>query len=61
LPAFSHGLTSYENSAQQSAISYQQKKKARIDRDNPQGCAPRPIAFARNSRVRLFPIHFAEQ
>jgi len=35
LPAFFHGLTSYENSYQPSVVSYQPKKKARVDRDNP--------------------------
>jgi hypothetical protein len=50
LPAFFHRLTSYENSYQQSAISYQQKKKARVDRDNPHvGCALRTMAFSRHS------------
>jgi hypothetical protein len=35
LPAFFHGLASYEKSYQPSAISFQPKKKARVDRDNP--------------------------
>jgi hypothetical protein len=62
LPAFFHALTSYENSYQLSAVSYQPKKKARIDKDHPHaGCAPRPMAWGKNSRGRLFSIYLSKK
>ena len=62
LPAFFHGRTSYEKSYQPSAISYQQKKKARVNRDNPHvGCALRTIAYLKNNRERLFSINLAKK
>jgi len=62
LPALFHGLTSYKNSYQLSAISFQPKEKPQADRDHPHvEYALRTMVWGKNSRERLFHIYLAKE